>query len=385
MDNASPILPQETPAWILQAIAWLLGIIALAATIVAVTVELPETVRCPFVLVSEQGDEAMLSPLPAVLIQVNVTEGAEVARGATLFVLQSDEIRSWHTQRATHEEDLRALQARGAKLDEIQVAQQAIKEAQLVQLQREAEFRQKHVATNREFLASMEKLDAAGGAPKIDMMNHRLNLAASEKDLLLAEKARLQGTLELEQLQAERARQRIDEAADTAKGRIRLAALTQQLEQCEGDRMFIRAPYDAVVVALDRRSGGNWVQAGQSLAHLARRGGQPHARLKLEEAALARLQAGQRVRFYFEAYPYQRYGSATGRLGWITPAAVPAQPLSQFEAVASLDAAALPGGVAAERLLRVGMKGEARIVVGRRTLVEHIAEPIRQLRENLRP
>jgi hypothetical protein len=53
--------------------------------------------------------------------------------------------------------------------------------------------------------------------------------------------------------------------------------------------------------------------------------------------------------------------------------------------VASLDAIAWPGGAAAERRLRVGMKGEARIVVGRRTLVEHIAEPIRQLRENLRP
>jgi hypothetical protein len=30
------------------------------------------------------------------------------------------------------------------------------------------------------------------------------------------------------------------------------------------------------------------------------------------------------------------------------------------------------------------MKGEARILVGSRTLVEHIFEPIRQLRENMR-
>jgi hypothetical protein len=33
---------------------------------------------------------------------------------------------------------------------------------------------------------------------------------------------------------------------------------------------------------------------------------------------------------------------------------------------------------------RVGMRGEARIVVGRRTLIEYAFEPIRQLRENIR-
>ena len=33
--------------------------------------------------------------------------------------------------------------------------------------------------------------------------------------------------------------------------------------------------------------------------------------------------------------------------------------------------------------LSVGMKGEARVVVGYRTLIEYAVEPIRQMRENL--
>jgi hypothetical protein len=37
----------------------------------------------------------------------------------------------------------------------------------------------------------------------------------------------------------------------------------------------------------------------------------------------------------------------------------------------------------ARRPLQVGMKGEARIVVGRRRLIEYAFEPIRQLRENM--
>jgi hypothetical protein len=52
-------------------------------------------------------------------------------------------------------------------------------------------------------------------------------------------------------------------------------------------------------------------------------------------------------------------------------------------ALASLDDAALPVR-RRPLLLRVGMKGEARIVVGRRTLIEYAFEPVRQLRESMR-
>lgn len=384
METNTPMLPQDPPSYVLRAIGWLLGAVALLFGIVAVTVKIPETVRCPFVLVTQSGDEALLAPVQAVLVAVKPLEGAEVAKGEVLFVLRSDEIRNWQTQRSTQREELRALQARGAKLDEIQTAQLAAKDAQFVQVQREVAFRAKHLATNRDFLVSMEKLAALGIAPKIDMLNHQLNLAASEKDLFIAQKTQLQVALELEQMKIERARQRLDEAAELAKLRIQLAALDQQLENCEGDQLFLRAPYDGVVVALDRRSGGNLVHAGELLGQLARRDERPHARLLLDEASLARLQTGLSVRFFFDAFPYQRYGSITGQLGWITPAAVPARDTAQFLALATLDRITLSGG-GRSLALRAGMKGEARIIVGRRTLAEHIFEPIRQLRENLRP
>jgi membrane fusion protein len=383
METESTVLPQDPPSWLLRLIAWVLCSLAAAAALAAVFVELPETVRCPFVLVSQTGAESLLAPIQGVLAEVKVEEGAEVARGTTLFVLQSDEIRNWQTQQLTGRQDLRALQERAVKLEEIQTAQLSIKGTQIVQMQREVAFREKHLVTNQDFLASMEKLDAEGGVAKIEMLTYRLNLAGSEKDLLVAQKGVQQVALELEQLKIERSRQRIDEQAESEKLRIRLAALTQQLEHCGGDSMFIRAPFDAVVVALDRRSGGNLVRAGDSLGQLARREEKPHARLRLDESALARLQAGQRIRFFIEAFPYQRFGSVTGRLDWITPAAVSARDTSQFMAVASLDQTTLRG--AGKTLsLRVGMKGEARILVGSRTLVEHIFEPIRQLRENLR-
>jgi membrane fusion protein len=384
MEDDAQILPQTPPPSILRGIGWILCVVALVVAAVAFWVNIPETVRCPFVLVSQSGDEAVLAPVQAILVQVKPEEGAEVAKGATLFVLRSDEIRNWQTQRTTQQGELRSLQARAAKLDEIQAGQLAVKEAQIVQLQREVAFREKYLATDREFLASMEKLEAQGGAPRIDMLNHRLNAAAAEKELFIAQKSQLQATLELEQMKTERARQQIDEAAAAEKLRIGLAALEQQLENCDGDLMYIRAPYDAEVVALDWRSGGNLVHAGDSLGRLAHRDEQPHARLQLDEPALSRVQAGQHVRFFFDAFPYQRFGTGAGRLDWVTAAAVPSREAWQFVGAASLDRATLPGA-GRHMPLRVGMKGEARILVGSRTLVERIFEPIRQLRENMKP
>jgi multidrug efflux pump subunit AcrA (membrane-fusion protein) len=384
METDSAILPQDPPSAVARGIGWLLVVAALVAAITAVTVKIPETVRCRFVLVSQAGDETLPAPVQAVLVQVKAAEGAEVAKGAVLFVLRSDAIRDWQTQRSTQREELRALIARGAKLEEIQAAQVSAKDAQIVQLKQEVAFREKHAVTNRDFLANMETLEAQGGTAKIDMLNYRLNLAAAEKDLFVAQKSVLQASFELEQLTIERTRQGLDEKAEAEKLRIKLAALEQQLENCDGDTMFIRSPYDAVVVALAHRSGGSLISAGASLAQLARRDERPYARLQLDEAALARLQTGLPVRFFFEAFPYQRYGSVTGRLELITAAAVPSRETSQFMGTASLDRLSLPG--AGQPLaVRVGMKGEARIRIGRRTLVEHIFEPIRQLRENLRP
>lgn len=384
--NDTPFLPQNPPARIVRLVAWLLCALAVTAAAVAIFVRWPETVHVRFALVSPAGEEAVLAPMAGVLTRVDVREGATVSRGDVLFVLRSDEIRHWQTERATDLEELRALGERRAKLGAIWDAQVAIKQAQIAQLEREVAFREKHVDANRYLATEMEKLVEKGGVSRIEMLNHRLDLAASEKDLAVAEKAVQQQKLELEQMKTEWQRQELEEDSKANQLRIGTAALDRQLADCEGDTRLIRAPYNAVVTALDRHGDGNAVAAGTPLMQLARNDGRLEARLRLDEPALARLRAGQRVRYFFDAYPYQRYGTATGELRWITPAAVPDGATSQFLATAGLDTTSLPGATGSPPLvLRVGMQGEARIVVGRRTLVESVFEPIRRLRENLRP
>ena len=125
------------------------------------------------------------------------------------------------------------------------------------------------------------------------------------------------------------------------------------------------------------------MQSGQELCQLARTDAKLKVRLLLAEEGLPRLAVGQRVRFFADAFPYQRYGTITGTLSWISPSAVTNREGRQFVALANLDQEAFQVG-GHPRPLRVGMRGEARIIVGSRTLIEYVLEPVRQLRENLR-
>jgi multidrug efflux pump subunit AcrA (membrane-fusion protein) len=160
--------------------------------------------------------------------------------------------------------------------------------------------------------------------------------------------------------------------------------LKTDLANTQQNLLTVRSPYDGVIISMDQRTVGSVVQQGQVLCQLAPKDAKTRARMILNEAGLPKLAVSQRVRYFFEAFPYQRYGAVTGKLDWISPSAVTSADGSHFIASASLDRTAIeprPGQVLP---LRVGMKGEAHIIVGGRTLIEYAFEPIRQLRESMR-
>jgi HlyD family secretion protein len=104
----------------------------------------------------------------------------------------------------------------------------------------------------------------------------------------------------------------------------------------------------------------------------------------LNEAGLPRLAVAQRVRYFFEAFPYQRYGTITGKVDLISPSTVTTTEGSRFVALGSLDRYEISSPAGQTLPLRVGMKGDAHVIVGSRTLIEYAFEPIRRLRESIR-
>jgi multidrug resistance efflux pump len=317
-----------------------------------------------------------------VLSRVSVTVGQTVKAGDPLYVLRSDEIRGWGTEQQTLDEDLRTHQEGLAKADAAHASALEIKKAEISQAESEVAFREKHAASSRELLARLEKLTKSGGISLVEVLQHRLDAAESEKDLSVAQRTVEQVKLERQQMEAEYARTRAENLAEIEKFKVRLNALHGDLEDSKQNLLVIRAPYAGMVIAQAQQNAGSVVQNGQELCQLARTDAKPRAQLTLSEAGLPKLASAQRVRLFFDAFPYQRYGAVNAKLDWVSPSAVSTTQGQHFVGLASLDETELrkPNHLA----VRVGMGGEARVVVGRRTMIEYAFEPIRQLRENMR-
>jgi membrane fusion protein len=384
LDAESEMSPQEPPPWIIRSTAWLLLGAFLFALLIAILVRLPETVHCQFVLIPATGADPIQSPRQAIITRVAVGEGQPVKSGEELFILRSDEIRGWDTQFRTLTEDLHTKEESLTRSETAYAAQLAIKKAEIEQAESEVKFRENHANASRDLVTRLEKLATQGGFSQIDLVKLRLDLAGSEKDFSVAQRTLQQVKLDRERMETEHARQRGEQQSEIEKLKMRVGALKIDLENTQQNLLTVRSPYEGVITSMDQRTVGSFVQQGQVLCQLASKDAKPRARMTLAEAGLPKLAVAQRVRYFFAAFPYQRYGAVTGKLDWISQSAVTTADGPHFVALGSLDRYEISPRAGQVLPLRVGMRGDAHIIVGGRTLIEYAFEPIRQLRESLK-
>jgi multidrug efflux pump subunit AcrA (membrane-fusion protein) len=377
-----PIARREPPNWFMTALAWLLIALFATALLVAVFVRVPETVSSRFVLMPENGADAIQSPRPGVVAQVFVKPGQIVRAGDRLFLLRVDEVREWKLESDTRQEELRAMKDRLARDEEGFSSALRIKESEIEQAEREVAFRESHVNIMNDLVVRVEKLAASGLMSQIELASHRLSRAQSEKDLEIARKTLAQRRMERQRLLSDRARQRHDDASKAEELRMRVAALQQPLSASANGLLEVRAPYDGVCINVAAEDAGRVVGAGEALCQLTPATTRLQARLDVPENGVSRIARQQHVRLFFDAFPYQRFGGVAGAIDWVSPAAVLRQQGSEFVALASLERQAVVAGTKSYPL-RPGMKGEARVTVGRRSLIEFVFEPLRRIRENL--
>ena len=377
------MLPQEPPPWIIRSAAWVLLGAFLFGLLLSIALRLPETVQCPFIVIPATGADPIQAAHAGVISRVAVNEGQTVNKGDELFVLRSEEIRTLDTEMRTLSEDLRTKENGLTRSDAAYQAQLNIKLAEIEQAKSEVKFRENHTKSARELVNRMEKLVADGGISEVEMIKLRLELAGSEKDFSIVQRTLQQTNLERERIEAEHIRLRGEQEAEIEKLKMRTEALKADLENAQQNLLTVRSPYDGVVISLEQRTVGSVVQQGQVLCQLAQQNAKLHARLTLKEAGFPKLAVAQRVRYFFEAFPYQRYGALNGKLDWISPSAISSSDGPRFVGLASLEKTSIPGAKGQNLALRVGMKGEAHIIVGGRTLIEYAFEPVRELRENL--
>ena len=383
MTRGSALLPQDPPPWLARAVGWTLLGLALTAVLVVCLVRFPESVVCTFALEPVGGADPIQARFSGTLEEVRVQPGQSVKIGDILFTVRSDAIRDGRRNLAEAEEELRAGHARLAqleaeyrrRLEENSLStRQATREVGILEPASEAEQR-----LLERFLAN------AASVALTEIVQLQRDTAETAKTLELT-RARLE-TLELERVAIENAweRSQLDERSAITQWESRRVAAQRLLEGTEGDLLVIRASTDGVVTSVARRQVGSVVQTGEELMRMAAKGAELHVHLTVPERGRSRMVVGQRVRLFFAAYPYQRFGTLDASLSWVSPASASSGPADgASEAPGYFDAFATVGPAEAPWTLGPGMAGVARVQVGRRTILNRVFEPIRGVVELVR-
>jgi HlyD family type I secretion membrane fusion protein len=390
------------PHWATRGLAWaMIAVFALGA-IASVAIRMPEKVTAQFVLVPVRGADPVKASRGGIVAQVLATEGQAVNKGDILITLRSDsageraaELQTIQTQLAGSGES--AINAR-QKFDSLRLAndQEVRKlEGRVEHLNTLIAHKRSQLALTKQMADSFEKLYREGIASQAQLTGKQIEVSelASEVERLAIEQR--DAKIDSEKLKLESSARRTEFQENERKlkettqtSEIRAGALQASLANTDGNQVRLIAPCTGTILKLRIKDTGAVVNEGETLAELSCAGETLQAELTVPESGIGKLKLDQGVKLKYDAFPYQRYGVKYGRLAWLSPAKAAtaenerAQSSSTFRARVELTEAEIAVKGQSKRLMP-GMSGTAEIIVGKRTLISYIFEPIRQLRENM--
>jgi len=379
-DLESDLFPTKVPNSIAMGLGLFLLLLFAVTVAAAIVVPVPDTIRCQFMLVPESGTDPVRAPREGTLSAILVSETAEVRKGQDLFVIRSEELRKWTAELRTVEQDLAGVGRREALLDEDFRAAVDIQMRKIQQHERDLAFEEETLTAVRDFLHRYEQLDRDGLVSPVELKSRQLEASKGERDVAVARQEREMAAVDLARLKTEHRKQADALALERRKLEVRVATLEKLLDGAREDVVRVTAPFAGTVVVVQKRNTGDVVSFGQELCRIAASGSALFAAIAPPEGGMSRLRLGQRVQLFYQAYPYERFGTGRGTVRWISPASVVSPGGEGFLVRAALDGQTL-GSPGAGRMLRAGMRGEARVLAGRRTMIEYVFEPLRKLRE----
>lgn len=393
-DSKPGFLDLTPPPWAVRSLAWaLLALFALGG-LAAVAVSLPEKVSAPFVLTPVRGADPLKAPRSGIISTMLAVEGQAVTQGALLATLHSETVAErtaeWQTLqtqvagagdsfsnakrrleslRLTDEQESRKLTGRLRQLD-------ALLSHKRQQMALTEQMKTSYAKLYHEGIASQAQLTAK--QIEVSELATEIERLLSEQNDTRAELAKLQLATATRQTEFQEFTRELTEKTKTSE--LRAAALAAGLSDTAGPQVHLRAPCTGVILKLKVKDRGAVISAGETIAELACGGQALVAELKVPETGVGKLRLDQGVKLKYDAFPYQRYGVKHGRLVWLSPAKTEAA--APFTARVELVEMEIPVQGQA-RALQAGLTGTAEIVVGKRTLLSYVFEPLRQLRENL--
>lgn len=394
IDAKTSFLDLTPPHWAARGLAWALLAVFALGSIASVVISMPEKVTAQFTLTPVRGADPVKAIRGGVVIELLAVEGQAVKQGDLLVTLRSDSAAERTAELQTIETRLAGagdsyLNAK-RKLESVALSdeQETLKlEGRVRQLDTLIGHKRQQLALTERMKNSYEKLYREGIASQAQLTAKLIEVSelASEVERLVAEQN--DARAEIEKLKLTGATRRTefteferDLKEKTKTGEIRADALKSGLTNIDGNQVRLLAQCSGVVLKLKVRDKGAVVGEGETVAELACGGNQLVAELNVPESGVGKLKLDQGVKLKYDAFPYQRFGAKHGRLAWLSPAK--GEDATNFTARVELTETEIPVK-GQSRALSAGMTGTAEIVVGKRTLLSYVFEPIKQLRENL--
>jgi membrane fusion protein len=394
-EDAPPFLDSRPPHWAANGLAYSVIAVVALAIVAAVAVQVPETVSSPFVLAPVRGVDPVRASRSGIVAKVFAAEGQEVSKGAPLFLVhsaplgdRSSELQALGAQlrgaaeslanaEKEYESQTRADAEEGRKLQE-----------RMASLTRTIELKKKELALTDEILKKYKtgyEKDLIGW---VEYASRQSEVSRVAVELEGFEKEHKESRVALEKLRYEaearsakyrELERRLKE--ETAKSEIRMAVLQKELKHSQSNELSILAPCSGTLLRQPVKASEAFVNEGDLLSELACAGEKLQAELIVPQSGSARVRPGQGVKLLYDAFPYGRYGVRYGTVRWVSPASVGSEDNRSFHAFAEIeDEAIVVEGQ--PRPLRAGMRGTAKIVLGKRSLISYAFEPLRQLKES---
>jgi multidrug efflux pump subunit AcrA (membrane-fusion protein) len=185
------------------------------------------------------------------------------------------------------------------------------------------------------------------------------------------------GEQRLEQLQAAGA-----PIADVLEQKALLNRLRRELRAAElsQDRTQIRAPVNGVIASLDVPGAGAVVEQGSRIATIVPKDARLVAEVQVPNKDVAFVAPGRRAKVKIDAFPYQDYGTITGKVNNVSSDARADERFGSFYKVTiTLDQKAFRVG-GQSLSLRSGLTLTAGIVTERKSVLSLLLDPFRKVR-----
>lgn len=391
----APVRPLGLSSWVLT--------LFMASLVVAVAlfVSLVKFARVESVSGSLEpiaGAARVVAPRSAIVTSVHVVEGQQVEADAPLFTLGSDAVVEGGAPlgrilEGVSENQALALQAQGEAMqaaysrqgEELRARSSGLAQ-RLKRLEGDLELARQRLTLNEATLASYQELRQRGYASEIRYRSQQAAVLDDQRVVSsisgeiestrssLAEVGAAIGRLDAEARQAmaglDNSRALLDERRATASAQM---------------AVIVTAPKSGRVT-LQAREGSS-ISQGSALAVILPPGAKLKAQLWAPSRAAGFMRVGDDVRLRYDAFPYERFGTAHGRISGI--ASAPTQPgdlplaMDASEALYRVDVeldAQVVRAYGRDWPLAAGSLATADVVLESRTLLSWVLDPLRAVK-----